>query len=128
MANLRVRTRKLGDPAIDEQWLHDNIKTKVDVERQPTSNGMTARYGVFVTSMRKYIMEVFRYNVITLHGTVNDIFETHNSLYIWGHLDPDQGGGHAMPREFQAIRDWIAEKEGDHTTVLSCVASIGWVK
>jgi hypothetical protein len=127
-ANLRVNTRKLGDPAIDEQWLHDNIKAKVDVERQSTNNGMTAKYLVFVTSMRKYIMEVFRYWPLTLQGTVNDIFETHNSLYIWGHLDPDQGGGDAMPQEFQAIRDWVAEKEGNPATVLSCVASIGWVK
>jgi len=126
-ANLKVRTRALGDPAIDEQWLHTKIKSRVDVEIQPTQNGLTGRYG-FVTSMHKYVTEVFRYWPLTLQDTVNNIFETHNSLYVWGHLDPDQGGGDAMPSEYRAILDWVADKEADHKTVLSCVASIGWVK
>jgi hypothetical protein len=126
-ANLKVRKRQLGDSSIDEQWLHDNIKTKNDVERQPFGAGFSGRFG-FVTSMRKYVMEMFRYWPDTLQGTVNDIFETHNSLYTWGSLDSDQGGGEAMPQEYRAIRDWVMEKEGNPATVLSCVVSIGWVK
>jgi hypothetical protein len=33
-----------------------------------------------------------------------------------------------MPSEYRAILDWVADKEADPKTVLSCVASIGWVK
>ena len=124
---LKLRVRTLEMPAVNVQWLWNNIKTKDDVERQPTGAGFSGRLA-FVTSMRKYIMEIFRYWPDTLQGTVNQIFETHNSLQAWSSLDTEQGGGHAMPRDYRAIFNWVAEKERDSTTVLSCVTSIGWVK
>jgi hypothetical protein len=126
-ANLKVRKKGPEGNVTDDQWLYNNIKAKGDVERQPTGAGFSGRFG-FVTSMRKYVMEMFRYWPDTLQGTVNEIFETHDSLDTWGRLDSDQGGGEAMPREYRAIRDWVMEKEGNPTTVLSCVVSIGWVK
>jgi hypothetical protein len=122
---LRVRTNRM--PAVDVQWLWNNIKTKADVERQPSGAGFSGRL-YFVTSMKEYIMRIFRYFPETLQDTVNQIFETHNSLQAWIRLDTEQGGGHAMPRDYRSILDWLSEKERDPTTVLSCVPSIGWVK
>lgn len=124
---LKLRVRTIEMPAVDVQWLWNNIKTKNDVELQPTGAGFSGRF-FFVTSMKKYVMEIFRYWPVTLQDTVNQIFETHNSLQAWSRLDPEQGGGHAMPRDYRAILDWVGEKERDPTTVLSCVTSIGWVK
>ena len=83
-ANVTVRTRRVDVSAIDELWLHNNIQSKLDVERQPTGAGVSGRFG-FVVSMRKYFMEIFRYYPNDLQTTVNLIFETHNSLQIWGH-------------------------------------------
>jgi hypothetical protein len=117
---VRRRDRSISASATDPKWLNDNIKTKADVDNQPTGNGLG--FGRFVTSLRKALEEL-QPNLLMFRGFHDQIIETHKTLENWANVQ--DGGSSSMPREYRAIKDWVAQQTTDPKSVLNCVIAAG---
>lgn len=105
----------------DPDWLFNRVKSVQDIDRMPAGNGMPD--DSIVTSFRKYLLEGFNPTISYLREGSDLIASTHENLDRWSKLS--MGGSSAMPRAYQAIKEFVGKQESIPGSVFNCVITTG---
>ena len=105
----------------DPDWLFNRVRSVQDINNMPAGNGMPA--DTIVTSFRKYLFEGFSPTISFLRSGSDMMASTHENVDRWSNLS--MGGSKAMPRAYQAIKDFVRQQESIPGSVFNCVITTG---